>query len=124
MRFHFDLRALRRPLTTAHALVFAVLLIPVAAKLFWGVPPEDMTRDGVSVMDAPIYTGVVSTLGIVLWGSACALCLFAATVVDRRGPLPRGFWIGSAAVTFVLLADDRSTVPRPAAARVSPPERA
>jgi hypothetical protein len=91
-----------RPLLASHALVFLVLLAPVLAKIVWGIPPEDMLRDPAQVMEVPMYVGVISNLGLVLWGSAATLCVFAA--VARRDV--RAYWTYAAALTGLLLLDD------------------
>lgn len=93
---------MRRAVAIAYGLAFAALCIPVAGKLLWGIPPENMLRDGVSVMEAPAYTGVISNLGLVLWGAAAAICLLMAA--GGRGP--RGLWAWAGGITLLLLADD------------------
>jgi hypothetical protein len=91
-----------RPLLASHVPVVLVLLVPVLAKLIWDVPPEDMLRDPAQVMEAPMYVGAISNLGLVLWGSAATVCIFAA--VARRDA--RAFWTYAAGLTLLLLLDD------------------
>ena len=91
-----------RAVLWAYGITGLALCVPVTAKLMWDIPPEAMLRDGVSVMGAPVYTGALSNLGLVLWGGAAAVCFFAAAV--RKDA--RGFWMSAGALTVVLLADD------------------
>lgn len=86
----------------AYALVGVVLGAVVLGKLLWGIPPGDMLRDPAQVMDAPVYTGVISNLGLVLWGSTATLCLFAAALSREL----RSYWAWAGGLTLLLLADD------------------
>lgn len=81
-----------------------VLAIPVIAKLAWGVPPEHLLRDGVSTMEAPVYIGTLSNLGLILWGSAATLCFLSAAT--ERDPEYLAFWRYAGILTLLLLADD------------------
>jgi hypothetical protein len=91
-----------RSLVASHVLVFGILLVPVLAKLLWDIPPEDMLRDPAQVMDAPMYTGALSNLGLILWSSTATLCTFFAFVHREL----RSFWSYAAGLTLALLLDD------------------
>lgn len=84
------------------ALIFLVLCIPVVAKLVWNIPPADLLRDPAAVLGGPAYVGVISTLGLLLWGCTAALCLYTAAAQQNA----RGFWLFAGGVTLMLLADD------------------
>lgn len=63
----------------------------------------DLTRDVFSTASIPVYTGLVSNVGVFLWAAGVAMCLFA------RGMAPAGegrFLLASAGITAVLLVDD------------------
>lgn len=91
-----------RSVVIAYALAGIPLLAVVLGKLLWDIPPGDMLRDPAQVMDAPVYTGVISNLGLVLWGSTATLCVLAASLSRRL----RGYWTYAAALTLLLFADD------------------
>lgn len=85
-----------------YGLAFLVMCVPVAGKLLWGIPPENMLRDAAAVMEAPAYTGIISNFGFFLWSAAATICLLSAATQPRA----RRFWLAAAAITLVLLADD------------------
>lgn len=91
-----------RMVLTGFTLILLVLCVPVVGKLVWGIPPEDMLRDTAAVLGGPAYAGALSTLGLMLWACAAALCLYTAAVQ----PLARGFWLTAGGITLMLLADD------------------
>ena len=93
---------IRQPLLIAYALAFAVLCVPVAGKLVWGVPPEDMLRDPAQVLDAPLYTGIISNLGLVLWGAAAGVCFLMSAVRHES----RALWTWAGVISTMLLVDD------------------
>lgn len=82
--------------------VIAVMCIPIAMKLFWGVPTDALLRDTNAVLGAPAYVGAISTLGLLLWAVVAAVCVFAAMAV----PAARAFWLTAASIAALLLADD------------------
>jgi hypothetical protein len=70
------------------------------------IPMYDFTADTASIANVPAYTGLVSNLGLIVWGAALAICLFAALLLWRQSSWVR-FFIGSAALTLILLLDDK-----------------
>lgn len=101
-----QLSQIRRPLKLVYApLVLAFILLglqPFAAV-------SDMTRDDVAVTDSPVYTGLISDLGMFIWTAAIAICLFSAHLLARipSKRLERRFLVITAGFLFVLLLDDR-----------------
>lgn len=76
---------------------------------FWkDVPFGNLTRDPVAILDAPIYTGFLSQLGIFLWSASATVCMFGAAVLSREAVNlnSRRFLAVSGVLTLVLGLDD------------------
>jgi hypothetical protein len=69
------------------------------------VPLHEMTADTASLADIPVYIGRLSNIGMVIWGAALTVCVFAAASLWGRSPWVR-FFGASAALTLVLMLDD------------------
>ena len=88
-----------------------LLLILGAAGTFAtvrGIPAGDLFRDTTSVVNAPLYVGALSTLGLFLWAAAATLCLFTAALLWQSAA-PRAectFFLGAGLLTGTLLLDD------------------
>lgn len=82
--------------------------LTLAAARYRGIPIATITRDAASTLGAPVYTGIGSDLGALLWCAATAMCGLTAAVVRRRGGPPRltSFLFASAVVSGWLLLDD------------------
>jgi hypothetical protein len=87
----------------ALALLGAVL---VAARLL-DRPYSDFTRDPVQVLGGtPIYIGLLSNLGILLWAGAAAACLVAAETLRRIGDPRAELLLAAGLLTALLVVDD------------------
>jgi len=86
-----------------------ILIVGVAlAHIVKGIPIDMCTRDCAAVGRVPFYAGVISTIGIIIWGATASICLFALVVlyeldVDRK---IKAFLLWSFALTSILLIDD------------------
>lgn len=97
-----------------HAIVLIVIFASIPIGLTWlihlikGVPVGDLTRDPLAVLDAHIYTGFLSQLGIFGWAGAAAVCIFSAHLLPvLPGAMEtRRFLSVAAAVTLTLGLDD------------------
>lgn len=117
--------------------VFALIYVPVSAVLvsmflFWwftGMDTALLTRDPLAVVETellkiqqipnlqlydlaklhiPLYAGLISNLGILLWTAAAAISAFA-WLVTRNAParqLPSAFLLAGAGLSTLLMADD------------------
>lgn len=93
-----------------------LLSIPVAAFMAFLVALSKLkniefrifVEDPSSVTGAPSYVGVVSNVGILIWASAAAICLFTAYVLHKTGKEKEftGFFLWSGLFTATLLIDD------------------
>ncbi len=64
-----------------------------------------LTADTASLADIPVYIGMLSNLGIVIWGAAFAICVFTTAILWGRSEWVR-FFVGAGALTLVLWLDD------------------
>ncbi|MFP4316093.1 MAG: hypothetical protein ACLFQR_07690 [Desulfovibrionales bacterium] len=82
-------------------LFFAVV---VAAFALSGIKMAHISRDPQQLADFPLYYGLLSNMGILVWAAGAFVPLFAATLLKRGFERSLFFWIG--VLTFLLLADD------------------
>lgn len=84
------------------------LLILIVINLMTHIKVSYFTRDPIQIVAAPIYYGIFSNLGILLWCAAASICLFTAVLI-HRSQSPKsyfGFILCSGLVTTFLLFDD------------------
>lgn len=74
----------------------------------WGIPAATLFRDTTAVVDAPLYVGALSLVGLFLWAAAAAVCLFVAALLWRHPSrsAERTFFLGAGVLTAMLLLDD------------------
>ncbi len=100
----------RRSMLSTGAIVAGSLVVMVAALAaarISGLDLEAAVSDPQEVTDSR-FLGIVSTVGILVWGSTVSVCLFgfiAAGGVAEAGRLRR-FLVASGVVALVLLIDD------------------
>jgi riboflavin transporter FmnP len=88
--------------------VVVALGIVVVVRITTGFPMADLTRDPLQIAQVPVYTGVLSNLGVLVWAGTAAICLFSYAVVRNRaapGTSSR-FLLAGGLVTVMLLLDD------------------
>ena len=94
----------------AVALLACLALLGVAASLARSgdVALVDLLRDTTATLGAPFYIGLVSNVGLLLWGAATTICLFTASVASRTGcpAADARHFLAGAAVSAWLLLDD------------------
>ena len=106
--------ALKRPgvrsallLILPFVIALAALAGAVVASRVANIPVSVLTRDPVTSLDGPFYTGWVSALGAVLWFGAASVCLFGAALLSGRGESHSAlFLLASGLLTAMLGADD------------------
>lgn len=84
--------------------VFGVYGVSVALD----VSPTILSRDPASVTGSPVYIGMLSTFGIMLWSGAATICLFGAAIArpGKPGRANRVFLLASGVLTLLLGLDD------------------
>lgn len=73
-----------------------------------GTPVSFLTRDPATIVHVQPYIGILSTLGIMLWAAATALCLGGAALLphDSRRHRTDRFLLFSGLFTLFLMLDD------------------
>lgn len=98
-----------RNLVPVMLLIYApVLVIFMLLKLQNRIPVASLTRDPLAIAEGHFYWGTLSNIGILLWCSTVAICLFSAWLIreiERKKEF-RQFFQFSSFVTSVLLFDD------------------
>lgn len=92
--------------------VYLLALLPALA--FFGLlyiqpwlPMASLIRDPVAIFGGQFYHGLVSNIGILLWCTAAAICLFRGAENWRAGDLRRGgFLLSAGLLTSMLMLDD------------------
>jgi hypothetical protein len=70
------------------------------------VPAHDLMADTASITNVPTYIGLVSNLGILVWGATVTICVFTMALLGRQSSW-FSFFAGSAGLTLLLLLDDQ-----------------
>lgn len=93
-------------------LLFLVAAVPIAvvvfSRVFLDVPVAYLTKDIAALGELTAYAGLLSQIGLIMWGSAAAVLIFTMIhFYDRilEGGT-RAFFISSIAVTLILFLDD------------------
>ena len=104
-RFRSSWRVISLILVISVVLLGAVLLLH-----YWkGIPIGNLTRDPITVVRAPPYTGFISQIGIFFWSASAAVCFLSAKVLSRLITVNlkiKCFLIVSGMLTLVLGIDD------------------
>lgn len=90
-------------------LITAVVLLGIMTVLHeWrGVPYSNMTRDPLSIMELPMYIGLLSQLGFYFWAAATAVPLFAALLLWQQPNRTLWFWfMGASGILGLILGFD------------------
>lgn len=91
-------------LTVSAAFIGVVILLH-----YWkGIPFGNLTREPISVIMAPLYTGFLSQIGNLFWAASAAFCFFGATILKHypNSQNLKHFLFFSAFLTIVLCLDD------------------
>ena len=96
-----------RLLTVTYVPSTALLVALLIASIYKQIPIGVLTRDPAAVANVHPFTGVLSNLGVLLWCSSAAICLFSGVVLHHT-PWTKRCWflICSALLTLGLLFDD------------------
>ncbi|NQY35953.1 MAG: hypothetical protein HRT37_13470 [Alteromonadaceae bacterium] len=86
-------------------LLVGVLSIYFAAR-YLNVSLSVFIRDPISLLRAPLYTGVMSNVGILFWVSSAAVCLFSAYTISQCSGRTNRFLLYAGYMTLWLVLDD------------------
>lgn len=100
-----DLRSLMVLIYAPLAVTFGIV---IAVRLRTGIAIAEFTRDPLGFTGIPVYTGLLSNLGAVIWSGAAAVCFFSYGITRSRVARGAGshFLLAAGLVTTLLLADD------------------
>lgn len=98
-------RSAGRPWLAAYALMLGALAAVVGLRVVTGSPMGTFTRDVFSTAEIPVWTGILSNLGVFLWISALAVSAFTVVVTPPSAGW-RNVLIAAAAVSGTLAVDD------------------
>lgn len=71
------------------------------------IPIPLLTRDTNAITDMPFYTGILSSIGILLWGATATVCFFTAFIIwDSKDTYYAYFIVASGLFISFLLLDD------------------
>ncbi|MCG6134580.1 MAG: hypothetical protein MET45_07930 [Nostoc sp. LLA-1] len=90
------------------ATVIPFALIVLIFKLVVNDTMDLLTRDPLSITNAPFYTGLFSNIGILLWCSCAAICLLTYAVVKQNNRYRESskFLLSSGLFTTFIMLDD------------------
>jgi hypothetical protein len=104
-----------RSLNASLSLMLKVYSLPIAAlgvlALLWmktGQPLSFFLKDPAETMNQPFYLGSYSSLILIFWGAAAAVCLFSAVMLRRSGHVDefQRFLLVSGLTSAFLYLDD------------------
>lgn len=103
-----QLKRLRATLLLVYVPGLAVLATVKLISLKKQIPLRMFLSDPASIMQAPLWVGIVSNLGILFWSATAAICLFAAARLRKqKGERePYAFFLFAGVLTTVLDLDD------------------
>ena len=80
----------------------------VFGRLVGGIRIDQLTRDPASLTHSSVYTGFLSTIGLLFWAAAAAICILGAALITSSGLHSRvaRFLQASGVLTLLLLLDD------------------
>lgn len=90
---------------TPVVIAFAILIL---IRIRTGIAIAEFTRDPLGFTGLPVYKGLVSNLGVIIWAGAAAVCFFSYSVVRARstGGGRSHFLLFAGLVTVLLTLDD------------------
>lgn len=96
--------------TVGYALFFVAIVLGSILYLHFShdISLYEMTSDFATVMKAPVYTALLSQIGIFFWAGTLAICLISATLLSGKSEFRNvsSFFYGSAVISLILGLDD------------------
>jgi hypothetical protein len=101
-------RRVKRTLTIVILSVGSFLVILGLTARLTEVTIGDLTRDPAALADVPVYLGMVSHLGVILWAAAVSVCGFSSVLIHRLRSRTRlvHFLAAAAILSGILMLDD------------------
>jgi hypothetical protein len=103
-----QLRALRPVLIAAYIPTLLAVAAALVVSQLSGVPMRRFFIDTVSEFNAPMYVGLFSNFGVVLWCGAASVCLFGGWLLLKRPGCrePSWFLLCAGLISAMLMFDD------------------
>ncbi|MDH3539860.1 MAG: hypothetical protein OEP52_07695 [Acidimicrobiia bacterium] len=103
-----QLRELGPLLAVIYVPTMVALGLLVVVNVVTNVPLRSFFIDPVSEFNAPMYIGLVSNFGVVLWASAASVCLFAGWLLLKNDDTRSHgvFLVASGLISGLLMFDD------------------
>lgn len=95
----------RHVLFATYALSIAIIIGMLVVSLWVDIPIVNFTRDPADLHHFPVYDGILSNLGVLVWCSTAVVCLFSLTKHDV-GKMMRRYLASSGILSLILLIDD------------------
>lgn len=107
-----QVRALRFLMVLVYLPVVLTCGIVAAVGITTSIPIGTLTRDPIQIADLPPYTGVLSNIGVLIWASTAAVCLFSSALVRHRPGRDANarFLLTAGMLSVWMLLDDFFTV--------------
>jgi len=95
-------------LVTSFAVAFAGIIGIYILSRFIGTPLSDLTRDPLAVTNSKFHIGILSTLGIMLWSAATAICFLGIFLLKNGKHYHQStdFLLLSGILSLILTFDD------------------
>ena len=104
--FHYNLLNFK---TNKSFLVLNILcgILIIFTALQTIIPPEQLTKDTIAITGGKFYHGLLSNIGLFLWGATTTICFFSYIILKKSVyQTKRKFILGGALLSFILLLDD------------------
>ncbi len=87
--------------------LMAVLVLIAGASTYFKIPLTSFVEDTTTVLNAPVYIGILSNIGALLWTATATVCFFGAYVTRTTAKqAASAFLIWSGMIITLLLIDD------------------
>ena len=85
----------------------ALIIFLAASSVIYEIPIDHFSRDPLAILDGPLYLGLLSNLGALLWCSVATLALFTyASVRGQVDPQAARFLLAGGTITALFCLDD------------------
>ena len=96
--------------TVSYVLLFVVLVLSYILFLHFNyqISLYELTTDFAAVVKAPVYTALLSQMGIFFWAGSAAICLLSGALLSKNSSWRnyRSFFFASAGISLMLGLDD------------------
>ena len=104
----WNLKAYIKTMLVVSLFIIPILVLVVLVSFIFGIRPYYLINDPARIQNYPVYIGIISNLGLLLWSATIGICLFTGFTLIKLGDTSRIslFLIISGVLTALLLSDD------------------